>query len=84
MYNIIVSAQAKKELKRISKSYKEPFIIALQEIKENPLIGKPLTRELTGKFSYKVGAYRIIYKIKEKDKIIQVITAGHRARVYVR
>ena len=54
MYNIIVSAQAKKELKRISKSYKEPFIIALQEIKENPLIGKPLTRELTGNFLIKL------------------------------
>lgn len=82
MYNIIVSAQAKKELKRISKSYKEPFIIALQEIKENPLIGKPLTRELTGRFSYKVGMFRVIYKVNEKDKIVQVITAGHRARVY--
>ena len=82
MYNIIVSAQAKKEHKRISKSYQEPLIIAFDEIKENPLAGKPLTRELTGRFSYKVGMFRIIYKVNEKDKIVQVITAGHRAIVY--
>lgn len=82
MYRIELTSQAKKELKIIKRVYQEAIGVALEELKENPFLGKPLVRELTGKFSYKVGAYRIIYQIKEKDKIIQVITAGHRAKVY--
>ncbi len=82
MYKLIISARTKKELKQISKSHQEAIITALEEIKEDPLIGKPLTRELTGRFSFKVGVFRIIYRVKGKDKTVQVITAGHRLKVY--
>lgn len=82
MYRIKLTAEAKKELNIIKRIYQEAIGVALEELKENPFLGKPLTRELTGKFSYKVGMFRIIYKVNEKDKIIQVITAGHRANVY--
>jgi len=56
--------------------------LALAEIKEEPFLGKPLARELTGKFSFRVGVYRIIYKVNKKDKVIDILTAGHRATVY--
>lgn len=79
---IQLTFQAKKELSAIKLIYKEAISEAFEEIKEDPYVGKPLARELKGRFSYKVGAFRIIYKINEKDKIIQVITAGHRAVVY--
>ena len=82
MYKIIVSSNARRELKEISKSHQEAIVSALEEIKEDPLVGKPLTRELTGRFSYKVSVFRIIYKINKKDKIVYVLTAGHRSRVY--
>lgn len=52
------------------------------ELKDDPLVGKPLTRELTGKFSLRVGTYRVIYKINRQDKIIYILTAGHRSTVY--
>jgi mRNA-degrading endonuclease RelE of RelBE toxin-antitoxin system len=38
--------------------------------------------ELTGKFSFRVGVYRIIYKVNKKDKVVDILTAGHRATVY--
>lgn len=82
MYQIKLTAQAKKELNAIKTMYQGAISVAFEEIKENPLIGKPLTRELNGRFSYKVGMFRIIYMVNEKDKIVQVITAGHRAKVY--
>jgi len=56
--------------------------MALKEIKENPFIGKPLTRELTGRFSYKLGVFRVIYKVNKKDKLVEIIAVGHRATVY--
>lgn len=82
MYRIKLTAQAKKELKNIKKIYQEAVAAVLEEIAQNPLVGKPLTRELTGRFSLRVGIYRIIYKVNNKDKTVQVITAGHRGTVY--
>jgi len=82
MHKVKLTARAKKELKFLPKRYQEAIVSALVELKENPLIGKPLTKELTGKLSLRVGVYRIIYRINQKDKIISVFSVGHRAVVY--
>lgn len=82
MYKLFIANKAKRELKKISMIHQEPIISALEEIRDDPFSGKPLTRELTGRFSYKVGLYRIIYKINKPDKIIQILTAGYRSTVY--
>lgn len=83
MFKLQVTAKARKQLKEISAIYEKTAVIdVLDQIKENPLLGKPLTRELFGKLSFKVGVYRIIYSINNKDKKIIVIRAGHRATVY--
>lgn len=82
MYNLQVSQTAAKEIRKLEKKHQEAIIEALQEIREHPLSGKPLTRELTGRFSYRVGVYRIIYKVRQKDRIIIILTAGHRSSVY--
>ena len=82
MYKLIISPHAQKELKKIKKTYEKAISLALQEIKEDPYSSKPLVNELTGQYTYKVGVYRIIYKINPRDKIVNVLTAGHRATVY--
>ena len=82
MFKLIISPQVKKQLKKIPLRHKDPMRLLLKEIKEDPSIGKPLGRELMGKFSVRVSVYRIVYKINEKNKIIDVLTAGHRAIVY--
>jgi mRNA interferase RelE/StbE len=82
MFQLKLTAKARRELKNISHRHKLAIANIFDEIKENPSIGKPLMRELTGRNSYKVGVYRIIYKVNKKDKIVIIITAGHRATVY--
>jgi len=82
MYKIKLTARAKRELKNISKLHQEAISYILEELKDDPLLGKPLARELTGRFSLKVGIYRVIYKINKKDEIITLLTAGHRATIY--
>ena len=82
MYRIKLTTRAKKELKNISKLHQEAIGSFFEELKHDPLLGKPLTRDLTGRFSLRVGVYRIIYKINKKDKIITMLTAGHRSTVY--
>lgn len=82
MYKLIISPRVQNELKKIKLSYKTAISLALQEIKDDPSLGKPLTRDLTGKFSYRVGVYRIIYKTNIKDQIIYILSTGHRATIY--
>jgi len=82
MYKLRISSRAENEIKKISYPHQKAIILALAEIKEEPFLGKPLTRELTGKFSFRVGVYRIIYKVNKKDKVIDILTAGHRVTVY--
>ena len=82
MFKIKLTAKAKRELRAISKLYKYTIAEAIEEIKEDPFSGKPLTRELIRKFSYKIADFRIIYKINKRDKIVDILTAGHRSVIY--
>ncbi len=82
MYNVFLSPQAKKDLKRLPKHYETAIILSLRELRESPGIGKPLTKELAGKFSYKIGMYRIIYVINEQNKTVNILSAGYRGTVY--
>jgi mRNA interferase RelE/StbE len=50
---------------------------------DNPhRVGKPLTRELGGYHSARRGAYRVIYRIDEAERIVHVVRIDHRADVY--
>ncbi len=82
MYKLAITPQAQKELKRLKKADELPVKLALEDIKEDPMLGKPLDRELIGRFSYRIGVYRIIYLVNQQDKIIIILTADHRGRVY--
>ena len=82
MYEIIISPHAKRELKKIEKTYKQVLSEAIKEIKEDPFLGKPLIQEFSGKFSYRVGFFRIIYKVNVEDKIVNILSAGHRSVIY--
>lgn len=83
MFRLLISTRAQRRLKQLKQNHQEAILSALEEIKENPFIGKPLTRELTGRFSFRVGVYRIIYKVGRNDKTVRVLNAGHRNDIYV-
>lgn len=82
MYKIKITARAKNGLKNLSKSNFIAIGWVLEDLKENPYLGKPLGRELLKRYSYRVGVYRITYKINKKDNTVIIISAGHRSVVY--
>jgi len=47
-------------------------------------VGKPLGHELAGYFSARRGAYRVIYRLVERDSAVYVVRIEHRADVYRR
>lgn len=82
MFRIKLTAKVKKELKNLSQEDKISIGEIIEELKEDPLMGKPLSRGLIRKFSYRVGVYRIIYLIDKEDEIVTILSAGHRETIY--
>jgi len=83
MFKLLITAKAKKQIKLITKLYERRAIAQIfEDIKEDPLVGKPLEDELTGQYSYTVRVYRILYKIDWNDKTVTILKADHRGVVY--
>ncbi len=54
-------------------------------LRDNPRrVGKPLERQLSGYYSARRGAYRVIYRIEDDARVIEVVHIDHRAGVYHR
>lgn len=82
-YKVLLTPRVKKQLKSLTKEiHKEAITAAIDEIKKDPHVGKKLQRELRNHYSYRVGVYRIIYRIFEKEKVVEIYTAGHRSVIY--
>ena len=71
-----------RDLTKKDKQLRERIIKSIEKLKDNPHSGKPLSYDLTGLRSLRVGKYRVIYKIDEENKVIWLITVGHRKEVY--
>ena len=54
---------------------------SLQTIMSDPYSGKPLRDELAGLRSFRVGRFRIIYRISGK-KLIEIVAIGPRECIY--
>ena len=82
MFNLLISKRASNALKKLPYKHQDAIVLAFEEIVENPYLGKPLSRELSDKFSFRVGIYRIVYKVNKKDNKILILRVGHRSKVY--
>ena len=80
---LLLTRTFQKNFLRLPKSSQSKVEAALREIYSNPLAGKKLLGDLEGEFSFRIGAYRIIYFI-DQEKNIMVETVRHRKEVYKR
>jgi mRNA-degrading endonuclease RelE of RelBE toxin-antitoxin system len=83
MVKIIFQSPAKRDLANLGRPLRHILLNACQEIHDDWTIGKILTDTLTGYRSYRVGVYRIIYKIHQSSSI-EIVAIGHRKDVYNR
>lgn len=54
----------------------------MDDIRKNPESGKPLEEELDGYHSYRVGRYRLIYRIVSGRLVLEAL--GPRSAIYER
>ncbi|MCC6140532.1 MAG: type II toxin-antitoxin system RelE/ParE family toxin [Nitrospira sp.] len=55
---------------------------AIKKLSEQPELGKCLTGLLSDRWPYRVGDWRILYKVKKNEVLILILTVGHRRDVY--
>lgn len=85
MYRITLLQDAEKFYRKLFTSNKELFNRidnVLEALKVNPLLGKPLKHRLKGKYSLRVGVYRIIYSIEKQKITIYILDISHRRESY--
>ena len=85
-YKVEFAEKARKFLKKLDKPTAKLITAWLRknlENCENPRAhGKGLTANLSGKWRYRIGDYRILAEIQESKVIILVLEIGHRRDVY--
>lgn len=85
MYNIELSKSSVKAIDSFDAKTQEKIYGALETIKVNPFWDnkiKKLRGELKGRFRYRIGEIRIIYRVVDEIKTIFVETIGSRGSIY--
>jgi mRNA interferase RelE/StbE len=84
-YELRLSRAARKAL---AETLPEAVAAAVWEFVSGPLldnphrVGKPLRLELKGYYSARRGQYRVIYRIDDREVIVDVIKISHRSDAY--
>jgi len=81
-YEVILTGDAERFLNKCNKKIREQISDKLEKLTDNPQLGKPLTANLAGLWSLRIGDYRAVYQIKNNELIILVIKIGHRKDIY--
>jgi mRNA interferase RelE/StbE len=85
LYKVVLLSEAKKTYKKIFISNRSIFRRidnALEALRSDPFMGKSLKDKLKGKYSLRVGVYRIIYSLEKNMLIVYVLDIGHRRDIY--
>jgi len=79
---LLYAQEARDRIRSLPPEIKRGVRQALESLQENPSMGKPLQRELTGFWSLSYKRHRIIYKPLADQKTIRIYTLGERKRIY--
>lgn len=82
MYEVIFTGKTEKRLNKIPVAWRKRILLYLDKLTNDPFIGKKLEGRYKGDYSIRVWPYRIIYSIKRKQLIVEVIEIEHREGAY--
>jgi mRNA interferase RelE/StbE len=82
-YGILIKPSAEKEMDRLPQQVRHRIVEALEELRHEPRPQGAI--KLTGEddlWRIRVGAYRVVYAIREDELLVLVVRVGHRKDVY--
>lgn len=81
-YQLSITRKAQKELANLQTEDYERIKIDIRDLANSP---RPQgCKKLTGREGWRirVGDYRVIYEINDKEKVVTVLHIGHRREIY--
>jgi len=81
-FRLLYSETCHKQIQKLHPRLRPVVKSKIEQIREDPYIGKFLERELSGYLSLRAKRFRIIYRILEDEKAIQIHYVGHRKDIY--
>jgi mRNA interferase RelE/StbE len=81
-YSLKIKKSALKELQRLDKPARERLVAAIDQLAENPHVGKLLKGDFSGLRRLRVGAFRIIYEINEGEVLVLILRVAQRKNAY--
>ena len=87
-YQVEFTKKANKALEKMDRFNKELIISWIERKLEGcvdpRIFGKGLTGNMSERWRYRVGNYRILAKIYDQKVLIHIIDIGHRDKIYTR
>ena len=83
-FSIRIKESAAKELRRVSKPDRARIVAAIDRLSETPHLGTSLKGDLRGLRRIRVGDYRILYEVRDKELVVLVVRVAHRGDAYRR
>mgnify|MGYP001308288836 CR=1 FL=1 len=82
-YQIVIPKPAQKQLDNISKIERDRLIVTLRSLADDPRPnGVKKLKGYDNTYRVRVGDYRIIYEIKDKELIVLLLSVSHRKDAY--
>ncbi|MBM4388758.1 MAG: type II toxin-antitoxin system RelE/ParE family toxin [Deltaproteobacteria bacterium] len=81
-YSVEIVPKAEKEFRKRAAAIKARVREKILSLEENPRISGSKKLRETEFYRIRVGDYRAIYSIFDKEKVIKILSIGHRKEVY--
>jgi mRNA interferase RelE/StbE len=82
-YRIVIPKPAQKQLDNISKIERDRLILTLRSLANDPRPnGVKKIKGYDNTYRVRVGDYRIIYEIKDRELIVLLLSVSHRKDAY--
>jgi mRNA interferase RelE/StbE len=81
-YRVRYTPVAAESIRHLHPTVKQAIREAIRALASDPFRGHPLTLELTGFRSLRISRYRVIYRIQEAERTVEIHLAGVRKDIY--
>ena len=82
-YEIVFDDKVIKDMKKIDKFWQNKILEKIKDtLAKTPYSGKKLVGNLSPYYRIRVGDYRVIYDIQDKQVTVEVIKIKHRKDIY--
>ena len=81
-YRVLVPKSVHKQIKKLPPSVSDSIVLHMSLLQENPRPIGSLKMHGTEGWRIRVGEYRVVYDINDREKVVVVRRVGHRREIY--